>query len=138
MLKLSQKWDDALNAICYIAEHHPKIVQIRDIAQHHKLHEWCLRLIIHDLAKGGIVITKQGRNWGIFLAKKIHTISLYDVFFAIHEELAIVDCTRGLNCEKQQYCYNSRVLWNLEKVVHSLLKMQTLDKIIKNDSKDVQ
>ena len=59
MLKLSQTGDDALNALCYIADHSPEVVQIRDIAQYHRVSESCLRLIIADLAKAKIVETKQ-------------------------------------------------------------------------------
>ena len=59
MLKLSQTGDDALNALCYIAERSPEVVQIRDIAHHHKVSESSLRLIIAELAKAKIIETKQ-------------------------------------------------------------------------------
>ena len=59
MLKLSQTGDDALNALCYIAERSPEVVQIRDIAHYHKVSESSLRLIIADLSKAKIIETKQ-------------------------------------------------------------------------------
>ncbi|MCH8518588.1 Rrf2 family transcriptional regulator [Candidatus Gracilibacteria bacterium] len=131
MLKLSQTGDDALNALCYIAEHTPQVVQIRDIAQHHGVSESCLRLIIADLAKARIIETKQGRGGGVFLIKKPSQISIYDVLLAVGEELGIVDCTRGTHCERMQNCYSTHILSNLQRGMHSLLKMQTIDKIIK-------
>lgn len=131
MLKLSQTGDDALNALCYIAERSPQVVQIRDIAEYHGVSESCLRLIIADLAKAKIIETKQGRGGGVFLVKKSSEISIYAVLLAVGEELGIVDCTRGNSCARQENCYSTHILSNLQRGMHSLLKMQTIDKIIK-------
>ena len=130
MIKLSQTWDDALKALCYIADR-KQLVQIRDIVSSQGMSETCLRRIIPDLHKAGILVSKQWRGWGVMLAKSPEKISVYDVFLAVGEEIGITDCTKDIACDKKQNCYTTVVLWNLQRGFNSLLKMQTLDKIIK-------
>lgn len=67
MIKLSQTGDDALKALCYIADKHPEVVQIKEIVASQGMSESCLRLIIADLNRSGIIQTKQGRNGGVLL-----------------------------------------------------------------------
>lgn len=130
MIKLSQTWDDALKAVCYIADRWD-LVQIRDIVSHEGMSETCLRRIIADLNTGWILKTTQGRWWWVKLVKEPRFISIYDVFLAVGEEMGITDCTRDMHCDKKDDCYTTDVLWNLQRGFNSLLKMQTLDKIIK-------
>lgn len=130
MIKLSQTWDDALKALCYIADR-GELVMIKDIVLSQWMSETCLRRIIPDLHKAGIIQTKQWRGGGVCLAKPAEKISVYDIFLAVGEEIGITDCTKDLYCEKKSNCYTTDVLWNLQRWFNSLLKMQTLDKIIK-------
>ena len=130
MIKLSQTWNDALKALCYIADR-GDMVQIKEIVASQGMSETCLRRIIPDLHKAGILIAKQGR-WGwVMLAVSSSQISLYDIFLAVGEEIGLTDCTKDIYCEKKSNCYTTDVLWNLQRWFNSLLKMQTLDKIIK-------
>lgn len=130
MIKLSQTWDDALKALCYIADK-DGLVQIREIVESQGMSETCLRRIVPDLHKAGILIAKQWRWGGVMLGMDAHQISLYDIFLAVWEEIWLTDCTRDVYCEKKSDCYTTDVLWNLQRWFNSLLKMQTLDKIIK-------
>lgn len=130
MIKLSQTWDDALKAICYIADRR-NMVQIKDIVAHEWMSETCLRRIIPDLHKAGILIAKQWRGGWVMLGMDASQISVYDVLLAVWEELWLTDCTKDIYCEKKDDCYTTDVLWNLQRGFNSLLKMQTLDKIIK-------
>lgn len=130
MIKLSQTWDDALKAVCYIADR-GDLVQIKEIVAHEGMSETCLRRIIADLNTGWILKTLQGRRWWVKLVKEPRFISIYDVFLAVGEEMGITDCTRDMHCDNKNDCYTTDVLWNLQRGFNSLLKMQTLDKIIK-------
>lgn len=87
MIKLSQTGDDALKALCYIADRHPEVVQIKEIVASQGMSESCLRLIIADLNRSGIIQSKQGRNGGLMLGKPAAKITLYDVFLAVGEEM---------------------------------------------------
>ncbi len=130
MIRLSQTWDDALKALCYIADRN-ELVQIHDIVISQWMSETCLRRIIPSLHKAWILTSKQWRWWWVMLAKSSDKISLYDIFVAVWEEVGITDCTKDIYCEKKSNCYTTDILWNLQRWFNSLLKMQTLDKIIK-------
>jgi len=130
MIKLSQTWDDALKALCYIADR-GDMVQIKDIVESQGMSETCLRRIIPDLHKAGILIAKQWRGGWVTLGMEAFQISLYDIFLAVGEEIGITDCTKDIYCEKKEDCYTTDVLGNLQRGINSLLKIQTLDKILK-------
>gem|GEM_PF-2854732 len=72
----------------------------------------------------------QGRNGGVFLERDIATITLYEIFSCLEEELFITDCTAGRYCEKRENCVTTVALNALQKGFTSLLKMYTLDKVI--------
>ena len=130
MIKLSQTWDDALKALCYIADKEG-LVHIKDIAVSQGMSETCLRRIIPELHKAGILITKQGRGGWVTLGMEAAQISLYDIFLAVGEEIGITDCTKDIYCDKKWECYTTDILWNLQRGFNSLLKIHTLDKIVK-------
>ena len=131
MIKLSKTWDTALKALCYIADYSGNLVQIKDISIDQKLSESHLRLVIADLSNAGIIETKQWRYGGVQLRQKPEQISVFDILLAVWEELWISDCTKDIYCEKKSQCYTTDVLWSLQKWFNSLLKLYTLDKIIK-------
>lgn len=130
MLKLSKTWDYALKATCYIADR-KGLIHIHDISKDEDISEALLRRIIADLEKAGIIETIKGRNGWVKLARELHTISVYDILEAAGEELGITNCTKDMYCEKKSDCYTTDVLGNLQRGFTSLLKMNTLDKIIK-------
>ena len=130
MIKLSKTWDLALKAVCYIADRN-ELVHIKDIALSESLSESLLRRIIADLEKWGIVETVKWRNGGVRLAKSAKLISIYHILDAVWEELGLADCTKDIYCAKKTDCYTTDALWSLQRGFNSLLKMHTLDKIIK-------
>jgi len=130
MIKLSKKWSYALKAVIYIAKKYV-LVNIIDISESEKISLSMLRRIIAELEKWWIIETIKWRNWGIKLWKKIHQISLFDIFFAVWEELWITDCTKWLKCKNLNNCSTELLLWNLQKGFNTLLNIYTLDKIIK-------
>jgi len=131
MIKLSKKWDYALKSVIYIAEKHPELLKIQDISNKLKISESLLRRIISELQKSNIVKTMKWRNWWIRLSKNTEKISVYDILFSIWEELWITNCTKWLSCENKDNCNTTNLLWNLQKSFNWILKLQTLDKIIK-------
>ena len=132
MIKLSKKWSYALKAVIYIAKNYNNdLIKITDISEKENISLWMLRRIISDLEKSGILETIKWRNWWIKLWKKIHQISLFDIFFAVWEELWITDCTKWLKCKNSNNCSTELLLWNLQKGFNTLLNIYTIDKIIK-------
>lgn len=49
------------------------------------------------------------------LARGAETISVYDIFLAVGEEMGITDCTKGESCDKQEHCYTTDVLGSLQR-----------------------
>jgi len=107
------------------------LVKITDISHSADISEGMVRRIVADLEKSGILTTVKWRNGGVKLWKKIHEISVYDILYSIWEELWITECTRWEFCDRVDDCSTTSLLWNLQKWFHSLLKLNTLDKIIK-------
>ena len=130
MIRLSKKWSYALKSVIYVAKNN-EFVKITDISHSADISEGMVRRIVADLEKSGILTTVKWRNGGVKLWKKIHEISVYDILYSIWEELWITECTRWEFCDIVDDCSTTSLLWNLQKWFHSLLKLNTLDKIIK-------
>lgn len=131
MLKLSKKGWYALKAVVYIAERDPELLKISDLSDDLDISESLLRRIISDLDKSGIVMTLKGRMWWVKLWMDLASISVYDILNSVWEELWITDCTKWMVCNNSETCNTSDLLWNLQKSFNWILKLQTLDKIIK-------
>ena len=130
MIKLSKKGWYALKAVIHVAKS-KELVHITDISASEKISLSMLRRIVPELEKAGILETTRGRTGWITLGKKVHQISVYDILFAIGEELWVTDCTKWLECENQNQCSTESLVWNLQKGFNTLLHIYTLDKIIK-------
>ena len=131
MIKLSKKWSYALKASLYIAENNPKLVKILDISNDLNISESLLRRIISELEKSAILMTIKGRNGWVNLGMELEDISVYDILNSIWEELSVSDCTKWISCDNFDNCSTTNLFWNLQKSFNWILKLQTLDKIIK-------
>jgi Rrf2 family nitric oxide-sensitive transcriptional repressor len=131
MLKVSKKWWYALKAVLYVAENNNELIKISDLSNNLNISESLLRRIISNLDKSGIVMTIKWRVWGVKLWLEAKDISVYDILNSVGEELWIVDCTKWLMCENSENCSTTTLFWNLQKSFNWILKLQTLDKIIK-------
>jgi Rrf2 family protein len=132
MIKLSKKWSYAIKAVIFIAQS-SEITKISTISKSENISESLLRRIIADLEKASIVITIKWRNWGIKLWKQTNQISIYDILLSIWEELWITNCTKWISCFNHENCSTTDFYSILQTWFNSLLKMYTLDKIIKNN-----
>ena len=131
MIKLSKKWSYALKAVIYIAEKNPELQKIQDISSVLNISESLLRRIIAELDKSWIIITTKGRDWWVSLGMDLKDISVYDILNSVWEELWISNCTKWIFCENMDNCSTTNLFWNLQKSFNGILKLQTLDKIIK-------
>ena len=130
MIKLSKKWSYALKSILYIAKSN-SLLKIADISHSQAISEGMLRRIIADLERSGIVITTKWRYGWVKLGKPLSAISVYDILLSVWEELAITECTKWEYCERRDGCSTTDIFTNLQKGFNGLLKINTLDKIIK-------
>lgn len=130
MIKLSKKWDYGLKAISYIAWKN-KIVKICEISENLDISEAFLRKIINNFEKANLVKTLKGRNGGVYIEKNLSEISLYDILSSLWEDLFLTSCTSGVYCKNENTCVTTNVLKSLQKWFSTLLKLYTLEKIIK-------
>jgi len=130
MLKLSKKWWYAIRSVIYIARIW-KTIKVSEIAKNEKISESLLRRLIADLEKQEILHTTKWRNWGVELWRETKKISVYDILSAIWEELTIRDCTKWSLCNNQENCSTEGLYGSLQKWFNSLLRIHTLDKLIK-------
>ena len=131
MIKLSKKWSYALKSIIYIANNYPDKVNIKDISVSESISENMLRRIIADLEKAWLVKTIKWRNGWVCLWMQASKITIYNILSSVSEELWIADCTKWEECDNISSCSTTNILSDLQKWFNSLLKMYTLDKIIK-------
>ncbi len=131
MLKLSKKGWYAIKAALYIAENNNEIIKITNLSKNLNISESLLRRIISDLDKSWIVMTIKGRMWWVKMWMELKDISIYDILNSTWEELWITDCTKWLICENSNSCSTTELFWNLQKSFNWILKLQTLNKIIK-------
>lgn len=130
MIKLSQKWNYALKSVIFMATNHSKVFKIKDIALELNISESLLRRIIAELEKSQILETIKWRSWWVKIKKDLEKISIFDILSSSWEDMTISNCTSWLICENQNKCLTSNLYKNLQRGLHTLLKIQTLDKII--------
>ena len=132
MIKLSRKGDYAIKTLIYMAnDDSGNIFKIANISKKLQISESLLRRIISELEKSWIINTKKGRRWWIVIWKELSEISIFDILSATGEELWIRDCTKWVYCENQDFCDTSGIYNTLQKSFNWVLKLYTLDKIIK-------
>lgn len=132
MIKLSKKWDYALKTIIFLANNKDNsFFTILEISKKLNISESLLRRIISELEKSWIIKTVKGRWWWIFLWKELKNISIFDILNSVNEELWITNCTKWLFCENQNCCDTTNIYNMLQKSFNWVLKIYTLDKIVK-------
>ncbi len=136
MIKLSKKWSYALKAVLLIAKKN-KLLKVSDISSELNISLWMLRRIIADLEKWWILETIKWRNWGVKMWKNLEDISVYDILYFSWEELSIRDCTKWIDCDNKSNCSTMWLMRWLQKWFNTLLKINTLDKLIKNKKKNI-
>lgn len=131
MIKLWKSWDYAIKAVVYIAESSEELVKIKNISEDLKISQSFLRRIIATLEKWGIIKSIKWRNGWVKLAKEKNRISIYDILISSWENMFLTGCTKWEFCPKKEDCWTTRAFSSIQKWINSILKMNTLDKIIK-------
>lgn len=131
MINLSKTGSYALKAMIHLANHPDKLFTIKEISTDLIISEALLRRIIANLEWANIIKSIKWRNGWVKLVSDLEKISVYDILKASWENMNISDCTWWLKCSNIDSCSTTQVLNNIQKWFNTLLKMQTLDKIIK-------
>lgn len=131
MIKLSKKWDYAIKTVVFLWKNKEDIFKISQVSETLDISESLLRRIIADLEKSGIIKSIKWRNWWVKIGKSLGKITLFDVLLAIWEDLFLSDCTAWKDCEKSWICHTEDIYWLLQKWLNGILKVYSLDKIVK-------
>ncbi len=134
MIKLSTRGDYAIKTIIYLLKNNTSLVKISEISTNQKLSESLLRRVVADMERNSIIETIKWRNWWIKIWKDLGSISIYDVFLSVWEELWISDCTKWMYCDNHESCQTTSLYSLIQKSFNGVLKLYTLDKIIKKES----
>lgn len=129
MIKVSKIWDYSLRSVIYVAEKW-ELVKIKDISKDQEISESLLRRIIAMLEKSNILKTIKWRNGWVMLAKTPDKISMFDIFKAVDEEMSICKCTSWWNCDILDKCLTAKPYKAMQITFNTLLKSQTIDKIL--------
>lgn len=130
MIKLSKKWSYALKSVIFIASNN-KLLKVKDISVSQNISIWMLRRIIAELEKTWILLTIKWRNGWVKIWKELNQISVYDILLSVWENLWISNCSNGLICSNTNQCLTTNLVQNLQKWFNSLLKINTIDKLVK-------
>lgn len=114
---LSQKTRYALRALLYLAERRgAKPVQIAEIAQTQAVPRKYLELIMLDLKRAGMVVSRRGPGGGYGLARSADDISFAEVIRTMDGPIAMVPCAslnfyaRCGDCHDEATCAIRRVM----------------------------
>jgi len=130
MIKLSKQWSYALKAVFYIAKKNT-LLNVSSISSELNISLWMLRRIIAWLEKWWILKTIKWRNWWVMIWKRLENISVFDILYYSGEELSIRDCTKWIKCVNKAWCSTIWLMKWLQRWFNTLLKINTLDKLIK-------
>ena len=134
MIKLSTRGDYAIKTIIYLLKNNTSLVKISEISTNQKLSESLLRRVVADMERNSIIETIKWRNWWIKIWRDLGSISIYDVLLSVWEELWISDCTKWMYCDNHESCQSTSLYSLIQKSFNGVLKLYTLDKIIKKES----
>ena len=77
----------------------------KDIAENQDVSIKYLDHIIADLKAAGLIVNSGGKKSGYRLNRPAVEISIFDVYRAFEDELAIIDCLRkGGMCPRKKHC----------------------------------
>nr|BCX01307.1 MAG: Rrf2 family transcriptional regulator [Bacteroidota bacterium] len=116
MLRLSKRIEYGLMAMQYLAlSPAGASVSVREIAQRQGLPYELLAKIMQQLARRGLVRSRQGLKGGYQLAKPLQAITLKELAGALGQELSLVACeSGGRRCSLYARCSLRHPLMRLE------------------------
>ena len=90
-----------------------------------------LARIAATLAKNNILESREGREGGYKLAKKLSEISLYDFLKIFDDDIELCKCCgEGYKCEYKRICHHGSFLHNkLSKILNNNLKEIKLSEV---------
>lgn len=127
MFSISKETDYALNAIFYISDKN-NYSSVAEISEKLKISKSYLGRIFTKLASVKILRSKEGKDGGYVLNKKLNEIYLYDFLTLFEEDLGVVKCDKnGKKCSCIKFCKHKKFFQKyIFQILENELKRQTL------------
>jgi Rrf2 family transcriptional regulator, cysteine metabolism repressor len=106
-------------------------VSITDIANKNHLPQKFMEKVAHELKKGGIIQSSEGRNGGYKLTKSPSDIKLIDILEVMEGKMAHMSCMKNESvCDLEAVC-KARPFWTqLGGEMRGILENKTLNDLI--------
>lgn len=105
MRLVSQGAQYAISAIIAISKHQNDVISASELSRHLNCPAAYLSQILAKLKKPGILGSQRGLNGGVFLARSLDKISVFDVISAIDGDEFFSSCFMGIDgCGEIEPC----------------------------------
>jgi Rrf2 family protein len=134
---LTKKSKYALKAMLYMARKN-ELVKIADLAKDENIPHKFLETILLELKRGGILMSKTGKQGGYELRQKPNEISFGQIIRLIDGPLAIVPCVSHLyykrceECIDETTCEVRKIMKVLRDQTSKILDGTTLEMALQN------
>lgn len=108
MLPVSAKVSYGLMFLAFLAQE-DRLVSVREVAQELRLPVKYLGRIAHNLARAGLMVSKEGRGGGYRLAQAPERISVGKIFQSLGFKTSLA-CLLGRPCRREKYCL-TKAFW---------------------------
>ena len=134
MFSISKETDYALSAINFLSKHKDEYVSISLISEKLNISKKYLGRILPKIVDAKIVESKEGKNGGYILVKKMEDISLYDFLKIFETDLDFVKCSKtGHKCSCHKHCEQKEFFSvYLKEEIKNILKKKKLNEIFKS------
>jgi Rrf2 family protein len=139
---LSRKTKYAINALVYLARHAQEgPILISRIAQEEHIPQKFLELILLDLKKAGILVSRKGRGGGYSLHRKPEEVNIADVIRLFDGAIALLPCVtyryyeRCEECRDEKTCGIRDLFKEVRDLTVQLLKNNTLADILAREER---
>lgn len=124
MLKISREVDLGLLLMAELCRQ--KNLSLTKWAEKRRLPYRFLSKVAVKLKKAGLIESREGREGGYYLKKKI---SVGQVFKAIEGDKGVVACLRGKTCAAEKFCRQGKILTKLNRVMEKQLNKMRLEEL---------
>ncbi len=106
MLTITKQSDYGLILISFVYKKN-RLVKLSELIEETKLPKRFLARIAAELAKEGLLISKEGKSGGYLISPKIKTISLYDYLTIFENDVVVCSCLdENYQCKFEDICHH--------------------------------
>lgn len=108
----------------------PGILQ-KEISENQAISVKYLDHIIADLKAAGLVANVSGKKSGYMLSRPAEEITVFDIYLAFEDDLAILDClTANSHCPREKICVLKDYWYGLNQTIRKHLESQNLKDLV--------